>query len=181
MSNLLLDAPVALGAVAVAAAYDAGVGTDIGTASAAGTVIYKRCTGPCAFQLKFIAYQLSTALTVSGAVLTVAVRPVAGTGTVASGTRVIGTITVPVGIAGDVFWGVLSGDNTNINPGEEIIVEVTTKGGGTGSGFLCAGYSWNLVGPSSGGSATTAVTTVKPYGTTKTGSVKLVTSGATGQ
>jgi hypothetical protein len=109
------------------------------------------------------------------ALLTVFVRP-----TFASDTnrRVVGTITVPASsVIGDVAEAVFSSDFININPGEEITCEVTTKTAALGSGFISALYTAFLVGPTSGGTATVPIITPKPFQTNKVGSIKLVSSG----
>jgi hypothetical protein len=180
--QFILDTPVAYGAAAAAAAYDAAAGTTIGSAATdgalgTGTVIYQRLSGACGLQIKFVGFVVTVAITGVSAVLSVVVRPTVGANTSA---RVVGTITVPTASAiGDVCYGTFGDDDISVNPGEEVIVYLSTKST-AGSGYVTAGFSCFLVGPTSGGTATTPKTTVKPYGAVKVGSVKLVTSGTTG-
>src|SRR5262245_40763408 len=175
-----LITPFCHGTAATAADYDGTVGSSIGTAQTAGTAIFKACSGVCGVKIGAIGFQLT--IVVSGAtapVLGVYVRPTFGSDT---NIRTVGTITVPVtAIVGDVIEGVLSNDNITVNPGEEIVVKCDTKGAGTGSGFVTACLQPYLVGPTSGGSATTPKVTPKPFGAIKVGQIKLVTSVATGQ
>lgn len=179
-ADFILDSPVAYGSVAAVADYDATVGASIGTASAAGTVIYKRCTGVCGLKVGAVGIVITAAVTGATApVLTVYARPTVNTNTLQ---RTIGTITVPVtAIVGDVYFCVFSSDNINVNPGEEISVEVTTKGAALGSGFISACFQPFLVGPTSGGTTASPVSTIKPFGATKVGTIKLLSSGATAQ
>jgi hypothetical protein len=180
--QFFLDAPVAYGTAATAAAYDATTGTTVGSAATdgalgTGTVLYQRLSGACGMQIKFVGFSVTVAITGVSVVLQVTVRPTIGSNTSA---RVVGTITVPTGAAiGDSVFGTFGDDDINVNPGEEVIVHLLTKST-AGSGYVTAGYNCFMVGPTSGGSATAPKTTTKPYGAVKVGSVKLVTSGTTG-
>ena len=69
-------------------------------------------------------------VTTSAPVVTVKVRPVPNS---ASTERTVDTITLTTSnIAGDVVRNVKLGANVQVNPGEEIEIELTTKGGGNG-------------------------------------------------
>lgn len=180
MANYLFDAPFCNATAATAADYDGTVGSSVGTAVTTPFALYKRCSGVCGLKIGAMGFQVTVAIAGATApVLTVSVRPTFGSGT---GARVVGTITIPItAVVGDVIQAVFSSDNINVNPGEEVIVECTTKGASTGSGFVTAMYEFFLIGPTSGGTTTTPVVTTKPYGTTKVGAIKLVSSGATNQ
>lgn len=182
--QFFLDAPVAYGDGIVAATYGA-AGTLWGSTASNGTIVYKRCSGPCALTLRAIYAQVQAAITSpTRVVFTAAVRPTVGTGTVASGTRVIGTIEVPItAAAGDCILGSISDSDININPNEELIIELTTKAVTAGGGYVGAAFTYSLVGPTSGGSATSPKVTAKPYGQQAAqgpavGQIKLVTTGA---
>lgn len=182
--QFFLDAPVAYGDGIVAATYGA-AGTLWGSTATNGTVVYKRCSGPCAMTLRCIYAQVGTTVnSATPVVFTAAVRPQVGTGTVASGTRVVGTISVPItAAAGDLVYGTLSDPDININPNEELIIELTTKAVTSGGGYVGSAFTYSLVGPTSGGSATSPKVTAKPYGQQAAqgpavGQVKLVTTGA---
>jgi hypothetical protein len=176
-----LYGPYAHGTVATAAAYDGTVGSSIGVAQGAGTVIFKVCSGVCGLKIGAVGIQLTVAVTGATApILGIYVRPTFGTDTPTP--RTVGTITVPVtAVVGDVVYGVFSSDNISVNPGEEVIVKADTVGAALGSGFISMIAEPFLVGPTSGGSTSVPRTTTKPFGATKTGSIKLVTSGATAQ
>lgn len=177
--QFFLDAPVAFGTGTTAAAYDATTGSDLGSTATNMTIIYKRVSGICGLTIKAVGLTVTAAVTGGTAiVLTCYVRPTVGSET---SKRTVGTITVPAtAVAGDVCWGTWGDDDISVNPGEEITVELTTKATTAGGGYISAAINPFLVGPTSGGSATTPKVTVKPFGTTKVGSVKLVTSGSTG-
>lgn len=69
-------------------------------------------------------------VTTSAPVVTVKVRPVPNSTT---NERTVDTITLTTSnIAGDVVRNVKLGANVQVNPGEEIEIELTTKGGGNG-------------------------------------------------
>lgn len=180
MANYIFDAPVAYATAATAAAYDGTVGSSVGVAVTPPSVVYKRCSGVCGLKISALGFQVTVAIAGATApVLTITVRPTFGSGT---GARTVGTITIPAtAIVGDVVEAVFSSDNINVNPGEEVVVEVTTVGTGVGSGFVTAMFEAFLVGPTSGGTTSVPVVTTKPFGTTKVGQIKLVSSGATGQ
>jgi len=179
--SFFLDSPVAFGTSTTAAAYDAATATSVASGASNNTVIYKRLSGACGLRWKFAGIQLSTSISGGTAVvLTAFVRPIVASDT---GRRTVGTITIPAtAVAGDVIYAVFSDDDIKINPGEECTIELTTKSTTNGAGFITAGYCPFLVGPTSGGSATVPVIRTKPYGTStdNIGSIKLVSSGTTG-
>jgi len=189
--EFLCDAPVAYASGTGAAAYDGAGGADVGSTATATNIIYKRCSGPCTLKLRFMSFvPTAPILGATDVVLTAAVRPTVGVGTVASGTRVIGTITVKAGagttILGDVLLAVSSDKDINVNPGEEVIVELTTKGASTGTGFVTAAWSQSLLGPTAGGTPSTPILTAKPYGKSATqgaavGQVKCISTVVTMQ
>lgn len=177
--QFILDTPVAFGSALAAAAYDATTGTVIGSTATNGTIIYQRLSGCCGLQIKHVGFVVTVAVTGGTAVvLTCYVNPTVGSTT---SRRTVGTISIASGTAiGDAVFGTFGDDDINVNPGEEITVELTTKATTAGAGYISAAFNCFHVGPTSGGSATTPRTTTKPYGTTKVGSVKLVSSGSTG-
>lgn len=184
--QFFLDAPVAYGDGIVAAAYGAAI-TLLGSTQTNTTIIYKRCSGVCALQVRQLGVQLTTSISGGTAVvLTAAVRPIAGAGTVASGTRIIGTMTIgATAVAGDVIYVVWSDADRNMNPGEELIVELTTKSTTGGAGYVSATYTPSIVGPTSGGTATVPKNTTKPFGVgaaqgAASGTIRLVSTGTTG-
>jgi len=177
--QFFLDTPVAFGSALAAAAYDATTGTVIGSTATNGTIIYQRLSGACGMQIKHVGFVTTVAVTGgTAAVLTCYVNPTVGSTT---SRRTVGTISIASGTAiGDVVYGTFGDDDINVNPGEEITVELTTKATTAGAGYLSVGLNCFHVGPTSGGSATSPRTTTKPYGAVKVGSVKLVTSGTSG-
>lgn len=177
--QFMLDAPVAYGTGTTAAAYDAVGGADLGSTATNGTVIYKRVSGICGITIRACGFVVTTGVTGGTAiVLTCYVRPTVGSD---AARRTVGTITVPAtAVNGDVAWGTWGDDDISVNPGEEILVELTTKATTAGGGYVSACVNPFLVGPTSGGSAATPKVTVKPYGVSKVGQIKLVTSGTTG-
>jgi hypothetical protein len=177
--QFFLDAPVAFGTGTGAAAYDAVGGSDLGSTATNGTVIYKRLSGICGITIKGMGFIVVTSVTGGTAVvLTCYVRPTVGTD---AARRTVGTITVPAtAVTGDVCWGTWGDDDISVNPGEEIIVEVTTKATTACVGYITATFNPFFVGATSGGSATAPKVTVKPYGVAKVGQIKLVSSGTTG-
>jgi hypothetical protein len=177
--QFMLDAPVAFGTGTAAAAYDAVGGADLGSTATNGTVIYKRVSGICGLTIKACGFNVTTAVTGGTAiVLTCYVRPTVGSDT---NRRTVGTITIPAtAVIGDVCWGTWGDDDIAVNPGEEVLVELTTKATTAGGGYVSACINPFVVGATSGGSATTPKVTVKPYGAVKVGQIKLVTSGTTG-
>jgi len=184
--QFFLDAPVAYGDGIVAATYGAAI-TLLGSTQTNTTIIYKRCSGICHLQARAAGIQLTTSISGGTAVvLTAAIRPTAGSGTVASGTRTVGTITIPAtAVAGDVILCVWSDADRNINPGEEFILEITTKATTGGAGYISAAFTPALIGPTSGGTATVPKVTAKPFGVgaaqgAASGSIKLVSTGSTG-
>jgi hypothetical protein len=181
MSDFFLDAPAGWGADTAAAAYDGTVGSSVGTAITAPLIIYKRCTGICGIKIRTLGFQCT--VSVAGAtnpVVNVYVRPTFGVDTAR---RLVGAITIPAGstVAGDVVGCTFSSDNINVNPGEEIIAEVATKGTGLGSGFITGLFSPFLVGPTSGGTVAAPLVSTKPFGTVKVGTIKLISTGQTNQ
>src|SRR5580765_711334 len=178
--QFILDTPVAFSTALAAAAYDATTGTVIGSTASNGTIIYQRISGACGLQIKHIGFVITVAVTGgTSVVLTCYVNPTIGSVT---SRRTVGTITILSGSAiGDVIYGTFGDDDINVNPGEEVTVELTTKATTAGAGYVSAAFNCFHVGPTSGGTATTPKTTTKPYGAVKVGSVKLVTSGQTQQ
>ena len=177
--QFVLDTPVAFATALAAADYDATTGTVIGSTASNGTIIYKRCSGACGLQIKHIGFVVTVAVTGGTAVvLTCYVNPTVGSTT---SRRTVGTISIASGTAiGDAVFGTFGDDDINVNPGEEVTVELTTKATTAGAGYVSAAFNCFHVGPTSGGSATTPKTSTKPYGAVKVGSVKLVSSGSTG-
>jgi hypothetical protein len=126
-----------------------------------------------------IGFTVTTAVTTTAPLLTFTVQPTFGS---ATGARTLGTVTVPVSAVGSVVINYLLGAESGqlvdpgednpvyVNPGEEIICTLTTKGTGTGDGVAWAAKRHHQIG------AITAQTITKPYGATTAGNVYIVTA-----
>lgn len=103
--------------------------TTVGTAAADGNSLLLLVTGTGG-TLREAGVIVTVPVTSTAPVITVKVRPVPNS---ASSERTVDTITLTTAnIAGDVVRNVKLGANVAVNPGEEIEIELTTKGGGNG-------------------------------------------------
>jgi hypothetical protein len=108
-------------------------------------------------------------------------RSTDATGSVTTNARTVGTATVLTSItAGDCYYTWFDDDDVLVNPGEQVVVLITTAGGATSTGWVAAIVSDFLVGPTSGGSATVPIVRAKPYGTAGVGSIKITSSSSSG-
>lgn len=161
--------------ITAAAAFAA---TTIGSTASNATIIFRELNMlPC--QVVAIGFTVTVAVTTTAPVLTFTVNPVPGT---ATGARTLGTLTVPVSVAGSVCINYILGAETSqlvdpgednpiyVNPGEEIVGTITAIGTGTGGGTPWVAKRYHQVG------SITQQTIVKPYGSTVTGSIYIVTA-----
>jgi hypothetical protein len=103
--------------------------TVVGSAASDGNSLLLLVTGTGG-TLREAGLIVTVPVTTSAPVVTVKVRPVPNS---ATNERTVDTITLTTSnIAGDVVRNVKLGANVQVNPGEEIEIELTTKGGGNG-------------------------------------------------
>jgi len=103
--------------------------TVVGSAASDGNSLLMLVTGTGG-TLREAGLIVTVPVTTSAPVVTVKVRPVPNS---ATNERTVDTITLTTSnIAGDVVRNVKLGANVQVNPGEEIEIELTTKGGGNG-------------------------------------------------
>lgn len=157
-----IASPTAWGVGTTAATLGTGGGaTTFGSGATNGTVVFRCIQVTGAVVRGLVCNLLAVTSSTTAIVFTCKVYPTVGSNTNA---RTVGTLTIPTGVEaiGDVYQRFSGLNNTSVNPGEEVVIELTTKGTAatTANGYVSAILEPVFVGKI----AQAATDQAKPYG-----------------